>query len=144
MSLWFKQLFTAHKNAILLYFLISCARLGRHWLLQVTFMNKQKMEGVFDILHLIPPNLRLLQRYTNDSKVGNHPTNPFPEPTTHYLVKSMSPFDTILIHLCLMAIHKALYPGRSSFERLKVLGLKEALVNVPVNFIMDRKMGRHG
>jgi hypothetical protein len=102
------------------------------------------MEGVFDILRLIPPTLRLLQRYTNDSKVANHPTNPLPEPSIHYLVKSMPPFDIILIHLCLMAIHKALYPGRSSFKRLKVLGLKEAVVNAPVNFIMNRKRERHG
>lgn len=88
--------------------------------------------------------MRLLQRYTNDSKVANHPTNPLPEPSIHYLVKSMPPFDIILIHLCLMAIHKALYPGRSSFKRLKVLGLKEAVVNAPVNFIMNRKRERHG
>jgi hypothetical protein len=52
----------------------------------------------------------------------------------------MPPLDIIPIYLCLKAIHKALYPGRSSFKRLKVLGLKEATVN----FINVRKGGRHG
>jgi hypothetical protein len=102
------------------------------------------MEGAFDIVHLIPPTLRLLQRYTNDSKVTNHPTNPFSEPSVHYLVKSMPPFYILPIHLCLRAIHKALYPRKSSFKRLKVLGLKEVVVYAPVNFIMDRKRGPHG